>query len=128
MTDVPIRDRVWLDEYDFYYRSRDGARPLPVLRVRYRDDQGTWLYLDPKTASVSVLSRHSRVRRWLYDAMHEFDIPYLYDRRPLWDIVVIGFSIGGVVLAGTTLWPGFKRVGRHMGRLFGLRRYGQLTD
>ena len=128
MTDVPIRDRVWLDEYDLYYRSRDGARPLPVLRVRYRDDQGTWLYLDPQTADVSVLSQRSRVRRWLYDAMHEFDIPYLYDRRPLWDIVVIGFSIGGVVLAGTTLWPGFKRVGRHMGRLFGLRRYGQLTD
>jgi len=120
MTGVPVRDRVWLNEYDFYYRSRDETRPLPVLRVRYDDDQGTWLYLDPQTANVTVLSRSGRLRRWLYNAMHEFDIPYLYNRRPLWDIVVIGLSVGGIVLAGTTLWPGFKRVARHARRF--LRR------
>ncbi len=117
VTDVPVRDREWLQSYDLYYRSRDGARPLPVLRIRYEDEQGTWLYFDPHTGSVSLLHRQNRVRRWLYDALHEFDIPYLYERRPLWDIVVIGLSIGGIVLAGTTLWPGFKRVGRHLRRL-----------
>jgi len=117
MTGVPVRDRQWLESYDLYYRSREGARPLPVLRIRYEDEHGTWLYFDPHGGSVSLLNRQSRLRRWLYDALHELDIPYLYERRPLWDIVVIGLSIGGIVLAGTTLWPGFKRIGRHLRRL-----------
>lgn len=119
MVGVPVRDRQWLYSYDHYYRSRDGARPLPVLRVRYEDERGTWLYFDPHTGSVSLLHRQNRVRRWLYNALHELDIPYIYERRPLWDILVIGLSSGGIVLAGTTLWPGFKRIGRH------LRRFGR---
>jgi hypothetical protein len=45
--------------------------------------------------------------------LHEFDLPFLYDSRPLWDIVVIVLSIGGIFLSSTTLWPMFKRLARH---------------
>ena len=113
MAGIPVQDKVWLHEYDNYYRSRDNSRPLPVLRVRYLNEQRTWLYLDPNHGTISQQTRVSRLRRWLYDALHEFDLPFLYNRRPLWDIVVITMSIGGIVLSGTTLWPMLKRLARH---------------
>jgi hypothetical protein len=116
MGDVPVRDSTWLHDYDHYYRSRDRTRPLPVLRVRYLDDQATWLYLVPQTGDVVAHHRGSRARRWLYSALHHLDIPYLYDRRPLWDIVVIALSIGGIVVSASTLWPSVKRIGRHLRR------------
>jgi hypothetical protein len=115
--DTPVEDRMWLTEYDNYYRSREGTRPLPVLRVRLLDESATWLYLDPHRGSVSQETRSSRSRRWLYAALHEFDWPLLYNNRPLWDITVIVLSIGGVVLSASTLWPSAKRIYRHARRL-----------
>jgi hypothetical protein len=122
MAGVPVQDRVWLTDYDNYYRSRDNARPLPVLRVRYLDEQRTWLYFDPHRGSITQQSRSSRMNRWLYAALHEFDWPFLYERRPLWDITVIVLSIGGILLSGTTLWPMMKRLARHGRRFAGLFR------
>jgi hypothetical protein len=117
MPGVPVEDRQWLHEYDNYYRSRDNSRPLPVLRIRYLDEQRTWVYLDPNRGSISQQQRLSRLNRWLYAGLHEFDLPFLYNSRPLWDIVVILLSIGGIALSSTTLWPMMKRLARH-GRRF----------
>lgn len=114
---VPVQDRVWLTEYDNYYRSRENLRPLPVLRVRYLDEERTWLYFDPHRGTITAQQRVSRLNRWLYAALHEFDFPYLYNSRPLWDIVVILLSIGGIVASGSTLWPTVRRLGRHGRRL-----------
>lgn len=122
MAGVPVQDKTWLHEYDNYYRSRDNSRPLPVLRIRYLDEQRTWLYFDPHRGSISQQQRLSRLNRWLYAGMHEFDLPFLYSRRPLWDIVVILLSIGGILLSGTTLWPMMKRLARHGRRLVKLVR------
>jgi hypothetical protein len=113
MAGVPVQDRVWLTEYDNYYRSRENIRPLPVLRIRYLDEQRTWLYFDPHRATITPQQRLSRLNRWLYAGLHEFDLPFLYNSRPLWDIVVILLSIGGILLSSTTLWPMLKRLGRH---------------
>ena len=117
MAGVPMQDAVWLQQYDNYWRSREGARSLPVLRVRYLDEQKTWLYLDPQRGTMSKLEWIDRVDRWAYAALHEFDFPWLYQRRPHWDIVLILASIGGAVLSFTTLWPACKRLARH-GRRF----------
>jgi hypothetical protein len=117
MAGVPVQDVVWLREYDNYWRSRDGARSLPVLRVRYLDEQETWLYLDPHRGTMSKWEWIDRVDRWAYAALHEFDVPWLYERRPHWDIVLILASIGGAVLSFTTLWPMCRRLARH-GRRF----------
>jgi hypothetical protein len=113
MPGVPVQDETWLHEYDSYYYSRDGVRPLPVLRVRYADAQSTWLYLDPHRGSISRYERLGRLNRWLYHGLHSLDFPFLYYRRPLWDIVVIVLSIGGIALSATTLWPAFRRLMRH---------------
>jgi hypothetical protein len=114
MPNVPVRDAVWLQEHDGYYYDPRSSRPLPVLRVRYADEHGTWLYLDPERGGVVQRSvRVSRVRRWLYQGFHSLDFPFLYFRRPLWDIVVIVFSIGGTALSITTILPALRRLRRN---------------
>ncbi len=116
MPGVPMRDATWLDEYDNYYYNQDGQEPLPVLRARYADERGTWLYLDPHRRSLTKHDKSSRLERWLYHGFHYLDLPFLYYKRPLWDIVVIGLSIGGMALAATTLLPMWRRLMRHARR------------
>lgn len=111
MPGVNIESATWLNQYDAYYYDRDGALSLPVLRVRYLDPQRTWLYFDPKRAAVvRKEERLTRLNRWLYHGLHSLDFPFLYYRRPLWDIVVIVLSVGGLVLSATTLSASWRRV------------------
>jgi uncharacterized iron-regulated membrane protein len=120
MPGVAILDEVWLTEYDGYYYDLRSSRPLPVLRVRYQDESQTWLYLDPERGGVVQRSTEvSRLRRWLYQGLHSLDFPFLYFKRPLWDIVVIALSIGGTVLSFTTLLPAYRRLKRHTITLWG---------
>jgi len=113
MPGVPMQDAEWMHEYDAYYYSQTGSRPLPVLRVRYADPQETWLYLDPQHGTIaSRLERASRWNRWLYHGFHSLDFPFLYYKRPLWDIVVIVLSLGGIALSVTTALPAWRRLKR----------------
>ena len=114
MAGVPIKDETWLEEYDGYYYDLRGQRPLPVLRIRYADEVGTWLYLDPSRGGIVQWSeRVSRTRRWLYQGLHSLDFPFLYFARPLWDAVIIVFSFGGTVLSVTTMRPAYRRLRVH---------------
>ena len=118
MPGVRVLDADWLTSYDAYYYSRAGARALPVLRVRYGDPDSTWLYFDPSRGAIALKQeRLSRVNRWLYHGLHSLDFPFLYSRRPLWDIVVIGLSAGGLVLSSTTLAAAWRRLRRHARRV-----------
>lgn len=79
-----------LDECDNYYYSRypeRGAKPLPVLRVEFDDDAATWFHID--VLSGQVLERSTttnRIYRWIYNGLHSWDIWWLWEHRPLWDI------------------------------------------
>ena len=117
MPGTTVNDAVWLEEYDAYYYDRHGARPLPVLRVRYDDPLRTWLYLDPQRGViVRKEERLSRVNRWLYHGLHSLDFPFLYYRRPLWDVVMIVLSLGGIVLSASTMAQAWRRLRRHARR------------
>lgn len=119
MPDVPMVDATWLDAYDAYYYSRKGTQPLPVLRIRYADARATWLYLDPQRGIIaSRFERASRWNRWLYHGFHSLDFPFLYYRRPLWDLVVIVLSLGGIAISVTSSMPAFRRLVRHGRRWF----------
>jgi len=114
MPNVPLQDAVWISEYDAYYYDQKGAKPLPVLRVRYADPQETWLYLDPRHGVIaSRYERTSRWNRWLYHGFHSLDFPFMYYKRPLWDIVVILLSLGGIAASVTSAWPAWRRLARH---------------
>lgn len=111
MGNTPVAESAWLSAYDGYYYDGRGADPLPVLRIRYADPQETWLYLDPATGGVVQRSEKvTRLHRWLYQGFHSLDFPFLYYRRPLWDIVVITLSLGGVALSATTMAPAWRRL------------------
>lgn len=113
MTQVSIEDLAWLEDYDAYYYDRDRRLPLPVLRVKYADPQRTWLYFDPQRGAIARKEeRLTRLNRWLYHGLHSLDFPFLYYRRPLWDVVVLALSIGGLVLSATTLTASWRRVKR----------------
>jgi hypothetical protein len=58
--------------------------------------------------------RGARWNRWLYHGLHNLDFPFLYYKRPLWDIVVILLSLGGLALSATTLVPSYRRLARHV--------------
>lgn len=106
-----VVDAVWLNEYDSYYYDHNGTQSLPVLRARYDDPENTWLYFDPSPgAVVQKEERRSRLERWLYHGLHSLDFPFLYYRRPLWDIVLIVLSIGGLVSSATTVLPAWRRL------------------
>jgi len=114
MPGVAIEGMSWLDQYDSYYYDRSGRLSLPVLRARYGDPQHTWLYFDPRHGSIARKEeRLSRLNRWLYHGFHSLDFPFLYYHRPLWDIVVIALSIGGIVLSMSTLTASWRRLKRH---------------
>ena len=116
MPGVLIEGMSWLDRYDSYYYDRDGHLSLPVLRARYGDPQQTWLYFDPRHGVIARKEeRLSRLNRWLYHGLHSLDFPFLYYRRPLWDVVVIALSVGGILLSVTTLSASWRRLKRVSG-------------
>jgi hypothetical protein len=123
MPNVPIQDAVWLQEYDAHYYDLRSGRALPVLRVQYADEVRTTLYLDPaRGAIVQKMDDTRRLRRWLYQGLHSLDFPFVYYKRPLWDVVVIVLSIGGLALSATTLLPGWRRLRRRFREIEGRPR------
>ena len=109
-----IVDAAVLTAYDNYYYSRHperGERSLPVIRVRFADPEHTWFHLDPLTGEVIERStRTNRIYRWLYNGLHSFDIWWLWQRRPLWDLCVIAFSLGGLLLSCIGVTIGWRRL------------------
>lgn len=118
--DHRIQRVTWLAEYDNYYYPRQPhnlsghiERRLPVLRVEFGDPAHTWLHLDPYTGSVfNRLDDTSRVRRWLFNFLHSFDVRGFVDSRPLWDATLIVLSIGGFVLCASGIVIGWRRLRR----------------
>jgi hypothetical protein len=93
-----------MDQYDAYYLDRDRQRPLPVIYVRMNDENQTRYYIDPKTGRVvGNYDSSDWVNRWLYHGLHSMDFPWLYNHRPLWDIVVITLMLGGTSLCVTSI-------------------------
>ena len=107
-----------MTSYDSYYYDRSATRPLPVVRVTFADRDHTAVYLDPQNGLISMRqTTGSRVNRWLYNGLHSLDFPFLYYRRPSWDLVLIVLSAGGIALTIATMVPALRRLRRHLLRL-----------
>jgi hypothetical protein len=109
-----------VDQYDLYYFDRTRQRPLPVLLVLMNDADKTRYYVDPKSARVvTTYTSRNWVNRWLYTGLHSLNFPFLYNHRPLWDIVVITFMLGGTALCVTSLVLAWRVLGRKLRRVAG---------
>jgi len=86
-----------------------------VLRIRYADAPQTWLYLDPSRGVIaSRLERATRWNRWLYHGFRSLDFPFMYYKRPMWDLVVILLSLGGIAISITSALAAWRRPARHV--------------
>ncbi|MBV8904776.1 MAG: hypothetical protein JOZ22_14175 [Acidobacteriia bacterium] len=122
MPGVPVIDREWLTHYDNYYHQtttsfelgrHKPAYVLPVLRVRYNDENRTWLYFTPSLAQMVKFDKRDRANRWIYYGLHAMDWPGLFNRRPLWDVVTMALLAGLAAISITTLLPAYRRLKRH---------------
>jgi hypothetical protein len=108
-------DLTLLRQYDRYYLDRHGEKPLPVILVQMRDEDRTRYYVDPRTARiVGGYTASSWMNRWLYHGLHSLDFPWLYRYRPLWDVVVLTFMVGGTSLCVTSLILAWRVLGRKL--------------
>jgi hypothetical protein len=112
-----------IDKYDSYYLDRLHERPLPVIVAVVNDVAHTRYYIDPRTASiVGSYSTRGFADRWLYHGLHSLDFPWLYNHRPLWDIVVLTLLVGGNALCVTSLVLAWRVLGRKLSSLLSGRR------
>jgi iron complex outermembrane receptor protein len=106
-----IASERFLTSYGTYYYDRRYRKPLPVWEFKMADAAGTWFYVDPKTGMpVNRYEWTGRWERWLYHAFHSIDLPWLWQQRPLWDIVVILLSLGGIIVSWTGIQIGWQRL------------------
>ena len=104
-----------LTQYDRYYLDRRRQRPLPVILTQLDDEVRSRYYIDPKTARVvGSYDSSAWVSRWLYNGLHSLNFPWLYNYRPLWDIVVLTFMLGGTALCVTSLILAWRVLGRKL--------------
>jgi hypothetical protein len=110
---VPVVDAQLLQDYDSYYYSRGRQTPLPILRVKFDDPDKTWVYVDPEVSQVVArIHRLDRVERWIYNGLHSLDFSFWYNRRPLWDIVVLTLMLGGLASSTIGFYLGIRRLRR----------------
>lgn len=112
--DRPLGKLNVLDDYDSYYypRHHQGLveKPLPVVVAELGDEAGTRLYLDPQDGRIlAKLDTSRRVYRWLYSGLHHWDFGWLYF-RPIWDVWMLTWVGFGLVLGGSSLVIGWRRL------------------
>jgi len=112
-----VADLRLITQYDAYYLDRQRQKPLPVILAQLNDPGNTRYYVDPRTASVvSAYNSRSWVDRWLYHALHSFDLPWLYNYRPAWDGVMLTLLAGGTALSFTSIVLGYRSMRRKPGK------------
>jgi hypothetical protein len=83
---------------------------LPVLRADIADSGGTSIYLDPRDGRIIFkLDNSRRVYRWLFSAVHRWDIGWLYV-RPVWDVWLIAVCVLGLMLSVSSVVLGWRRL------------------
>jgi hypothetical protein len=79
--------------------------------VKFDDPAQSWIYVDPERSQVlTLVTKSSRVERWLYNGLHSLDFAFWYNKRPLWDIGVIVLLLGGLGTSMLGLYFGLCRL------------------
>lgn len=102
---------------DLYWYQVGAPPRLPVLRVKFGDDAGTWVHVDPVTGDLlGKLDRRGRIYRWLFDLFHKWDLNVLTGNRPAWDGVLWLLSLAGIVISISGIRAGWRRLRLSSGR------------
>jgi uncharacterized iron-regulated membrane protein len=79
-------------------------------------------------ASGEIIGRTDaagRRYRWLFTALHDFDIGALQAHRPFWDMVICLASLLGLVISVSGLVSGWRRLARKWPGFLGFHRRGK---
>ena len=110
---MAIRDKYLVAEDDIYGRLREGSLPETTLRIALDDVDGTWVHINLDDGRIiSVIDRSRRMYRWLFNGIHSLDLPFLADKRPLWDILMVLFMFVGFAFSATGLVIAYTRLSR----------------
>lgn len=113
--EVKVRSLDLISAEDAYYYGHHNSVELPVYRALLDDDQGTRLYLSPRSGQVlSAVDTAGRRARWLENGLHRLDFPGLKS-RPIWDLVVLPLLAGVTLVCITGAWMSWLRVRRDVG-------------
>jgi len=107
-----------LTRHDAFYYARGSAsmyggdaRALPVVRFAFDDPGATLVYVDPRTGEVALsVDKAQRTGRWLFNLLHSWDLPVLLGGGWVREAVLILLSAGGLLLSGTGIVIGIRRV------------------
>ena len=103
-------DRYWYSTGD----PRDDSRPLPVLRLKFDDPAQTWLHIDPVTgALLAQVGSGARSYRWLFNALHSLDFPWMLAWPPLRYILIWILSGAGLAISISGVAIGLRRLRRN---------------
>lgn len=92
---------------DAWWYGRRDPKELPVWRVQMEDQAESWVHIDALDGRLlGTMDRDARLRRWLFNAPHAFEIPALSARPALrWSLMWlaafagIAVSLSAVVIA-----------------------------
>jgi hypothetical protein len=108
---VPLQAEMLTSGDDYYYSHHQAAR-LPVLRARFQQPEEPVVYVSAAEGKiVEYVDNASKWNRWLFNALHQLDLPPLRI-RPIWDVLVISLCALGAMLAATGLVLGWRRLRR----------------
>jgi len=106
-----------LTHEDLYWYSHHVIQPLPAMRYIFDDANATWVHVDPVTSELlGVSDRSSRVYRWLFGFLHDFDLPVLLRNQPARDILIWILSLAGLVISFSGIVVGWRYLKRRSKR------------
>ena len=115
-TDVTVD---WLNQADSrYYPLRHSPRSFPVARLSFADDDQSVFYIAPESGRISLFAnRHDGAHRWLFHALHRFDIAPLIAQPWLRDSIIVVLCLLGAALSLSGCVLGWRRMlrDRHNG-------------
>ena len=111
--EIPLIEASLLSDYDSYYHPAERRPPLPVLRVKFGDSDGTWFYVDPHMGqAVARFTRRERLQRWIYHGFHSLDFNFWYYNGPVWRATVVALNAGGALLSAIGVLIAIRRLKR----------------
>lgn len=106
-----------MTEYDNYYVNQRRQLPLPVYKVKVNDADDNIHYVNPETGEITNYNTNTRLRKWLYQGIHCFNIKFLVERPRLWNIIVWTTMLGGLLVSLTGVMLGIRYLKRKFKRL-----------
>jgi hypothetical protein len=108
--DAPVRAEA-IPADDFYGRSVTETFPETMRRFVVESVPPLWIHVDAASGDiVTVMDRSRRVYRWLFNGLHNFDLPGLTANRTLRIAVMLPLLALGFALSLTGVVIGVRRL------------------